>query len=177
MVKLRVTPLITQASPQKFHAGRLQWAGNIFPCALGEMGIKVKKNEGDAATPMGKWRVTQVFFRADRMSRPFSRFPLRIIQKNLGWCDDITSSSYNRLIKLPTHAGHEAMWREDRLYDIVIVLDYNFTPRVKNRGSAIFLHCTAPGLTPTKGCVALELRNLRRILAYLSLRTEIEICR
>ncbi len=94
--------------------------------------------------------------------------PLRQITKTLGWCEDPASGAYNRLIRLPNRAGHETLWREDGLYDVVIVLDYNICPRVKYRGSAIFLHCARDGLSPTVGCVALRQSDLRKLLPRLA---------
>ena len=60
------------------------------------------------------------------------------------------------------------MWREDRLYDVVGILDYNIRPRVRGRGSAIFLHLARPDLSPTQGCVALGAEDMRRLLSRLS---------
>lgn len=177
VVHLKVAPSTTQASRQKFHGGRFQWSGNSVRCALGETGMRALKKEGDRSTPMGTWRLIGAFFRADRMPRPFCRLPLRAIQKNWGWCDDKTSCAYNRFVKLPCRSSHETLWREDRLYDLIIVMDYNFKFRVKNRGSAIFLHCAAPGLSPTKGCIALEKNDFRRLLPRLSARAEITVSR
>jgi L,D-peptidoglycan transpeptidase YkuD (ErfK/YbiS/YcfS/YnhG family) len=80
------------------------------------------------------------------------------------------AASYNRLIRLPSHAGHETMWREDGLYDFVVVLDYNMRPRRRFLGSAIFLHCARPDLSPTLGCVALRATDLRKLLPRLGRR-------
>ena len=69
---------------------------------------------------------------------------------------------------LPLAESHEAMWREDVLYDVVFVLDFNIYPRRVGRGSAIFLHCAKPGLRPTLGCVALAPVDMRRLLPRLA---------
>jgi L,D-peptidoglycan transpeptidase YkuD (ErfK/YbiS/YcfS/YnhG family) len=89
----------------------------------------------------------------------------------MGWCDDPASPAYNRLVKLPFSGSHEEMWRADGLYDLVIVLGYNLSPRRKHRGSAIFLHCARDGFPPTAGCIALRLGDLRRLLPRLSKKT------
>ena len=60
------------------------------------------------------------------------------------------------------------LWREDCLYDMIIVLDYNISPRVKGWGSAIFLHCAKPDFAPTEGCIALQPADLRRLLPRLA---------
>jgi L,D-peptidoglycan transpeptidase YkuD (ErfK/YbiS/YcfS/YnhG family) len=67
------------------------------------------------------------------------------------------------------------LWREDGLYDIVVVLGCNDVPRIKNRGSAIFMHVVRPGLQPTMGCIALRANDLRRLIAIVPRRSEIVI--
>jgi L,D-peptidoglycan transpeptidase YkuD (ErfK/YbiS/YcfS/YnhG family) len=57
------------------------------------------------------------------------------------------------------------MWREDHLYDVVVVLDHNRRPRIRGAGSAIFMHVASPGLAPTAGCIALPRPALLRLLA------------
>ncbi len=87
------------------------------------------------------------------------------MRQNDGWCEDKRSGLYNRPIRLPSPAGHETMWRADHLYDIVGVLDWNMSPRVRGRGSAIFLHLARPGYAPTAGCIALNRRDILLLLA------------
>ena len=70
-------------------------------------------------------------------------------------------------MRLPYRAARESMWRDDGLYDLLVEIDWNFRPRIKGRGSAIFLHVARPGFEPTAGCVALEVAELRRLLARL----------
>ena len=100
---------------------------------------------------------------------------MRPIRRDQGWCDDPASSLYNRPIRMPFRQSHERLWRDDGLYDIVIVLDYNIAPRRKQRGSAIFIHCAREGFAPTEGCIALRRGDLRRLLPRLSRRTVLTI--
>lgn len=137
-------------------------------CALGRAGIRHAKREGDCATPAGSFRLLGGFFRPDKVARQAWRLPLHPIGRGDGWCDDPDSALYNRRVRLPFRAGHEKLWRKDRLYDLVLVLDYNIYPRRRYRGSAIFLHCARPDLAPTEGCVALRAGDLRRLLPRLS---------
>lgn len=78
-------------------------------------------------------------------------------------------------IVLPYPASHERMWRDDRLYDVVLDLDWNRGPIRKGRGSAIFLHLAKPGFEPTQGCVAVDPRAIRRLLQRIGPRTRVEI--
>jgi L,D-peptidoglycan transpeptidase YkuD (ErfK/YbiS/YcfS/YnhG family) len=138
-----------------------------FPCALGRSGMTRLKREGDGATPSGRFAVREVLYRADRGCRPRTRRPVRSIRRNYGWCDAVGDRNYNRMVLHPYPASAEHLWREDTLYDLVAVLDYNVRPRVQGRGSAIFLHVARTGLRPTEGCIALRRFSLELILASI----------
>lgn len=139
--------------------------GNIvLPCALGQSGMRINKREGDGGTPVGTWDVIEMRYRADRVLRPRTRLPLRQTRKQDGWCDASTDRNYNRAVRLPYPQSAEAMWREDHLYDIVVVLSHNMRPRARGRGSAVFVHLAREGYSPTEGCVALSLHHLRLLL-------------
>ena len=107
-------------------------------------------------------------FQAVIGQRPRTALPFFPVNRTLGWCDDPNSGNYNRLVHLPTAARHETLWRDDGLYDLVIVLNYNIVPRRKGTGSAIFLHCARPDFAPTEGCIALRREDLRKTLAALT---------
>ncbi len=166
--RLRATRLPRQAQAQEFPVGRFHAGPVIVRCAIGLGGIRQDKRESDRATPGGTFRLAGAFFRPDRVSRKAWVPPMRRVMPSDGWCDDPGSARYNRRVALPCRASHEKLWRADRLYDLVIVLDYNIHPRRKNRGSAIFLHCARPDFAPTGGCVALRLDDLRRLLPRLA---------
>jgi L,D-peptidoglycan transpeptidase YkuD (ErfK/YbiS/YcfS/YnhG family) len=143
------------------------------PCALGRGGVTHDKREGDGASPAAVLRPIRLFYRADRMRRPRSQLPVAVIRPDDGWCDDPGHPRYNQPVSLPFSASHERMWREDGLYDMVVDLDWNRSPAVPGRGSAIFMHVARPGLAPTEGCIALPSPVLRRILAGLGTDTRI----
>ncbi len=129
--------------------------------------MRARKREGDGATPHGVWRLTLAYYRPDRIARPKAALPLKPLRRDFGWCDAPDDRNYNREVPLPYSASAERLWRDDRLYDIIVVLDYNLTPRTKGRGSAIFMHVARPGLAPTEGCIALKREHLLRLLAAL----------
>ncbi|PWB79521.1 MAG: L,D-transpeptidase catalytic domain protein [Methylocystaceae bacterium] len=149
------------------HEGRLMAGALVLPCALGRTGLTHRKREGDGATPAGSHALLYAFLRAGRMPRPRG-VAARALRPNDIWCDDPRSFLYNRPLRGPSRLGHEELWRPDRLYDIVGVLDYNIRPRVRGRGSAIFFHVASDDLGPTAGCVALRARDMARLLPRLS---------
>lgn len=147
-------------------AGLLRWNGREARCALGRSGVVAAdaKREGDGATPLGRWPMRQVFWRPDRMEKPASHLPTMPIHPQLGWCDDPSHPAYNRLVPLPFPLSHEKLWREDHIYDLVVVLGFNDDPAIPGRGSAIFLHLARTDFSPTEGCVACARDDLIEIV-------------
>lgn len=155
--------------------GILQLANLKFPVTLGRGGIGFLKREGDGATPRGTWRVRDVYYRSDRIRRPPTKLTAKPIRPHDSWCDAANDRNYNRKVSMPYKASAEKLWRQDGLYDLVVVLDYNEVPRVKGRGSAIFLHIARRGFSPTEGCIAMSRQHLLRLLAAVSPPTAIAI--
>ena len=145
-------------------AGRLSWAGRHYRCALGPGGVRLEKREGDGATPAGAFPLRRVLYRADRVQRPLTRLPVARLGRDDGWCDDAADPRYNQQVRLPYAASHEHLWRQDHVYDVIVVLGFNDAPVVPGRGSAIFLHVARPDYGPTAGCVALALPDLLALL-------------
>lgn len=137
-------------------------------CALGRGGRRVTKREGDGATPKGCFELLNVYYRPDRENRPRTELPVEPLTPQDGWCDDPAHPRYNRPIELPFDAGHEKMWRADRLYDLVVVLNQNMFPAVPGRGSAIFFHVAREGYAPTEGCIAIAPEHMRLVLTHVT---------
>ena len=162
-----MTQNAVKSGPEDFvvtNDGVLRWGGRRYPCALGAAGIKADKREGDRATPAGRFALRRVLYRPDRLAPPKTRLPVAPLGPRDGWCDDPQDALYNQPIRQPFRGNFEALWRDDPLYDVIVVLAFNDSPVVPGRGSAIFLHAAAPGYRPTKGCVALALKDLLEIL-------------
>ena len=153
------------SSPGDRSRGFLRCGSLTLPCALGRGGVTHMKREGDGATPAGRHRLLRLVVRRDRLPGPHAALPASAMRRDDGWCEDPRHGRYNCPVRLPSAAGHDAMWRDDHLYDVVGVLDWNMRPRVRGRGSAIFLHLCRPGFAPTLGCIALRRPDLKRLLA------------
>jgi L,D-peptidoglycan transpeptidase YkuD (ErfK/YbiS/YcfS/YnhG family) len=145
-------------------AGEARWRELRFRCALGKGGLKRNKREGDGATPIGAWPMRRLLYRADRMTAPATRLPSSPIAPQDGWCDDPADPAYNRPVRLPFGGRHERLWREDEIYDLLVVLGHNDDQVVAGLGSAIFLHVARGDYRPTEGCVALVHADLARVL-------------
>ena len=144
-------------------------------CALGKRGIGYKREEGDLITPKGKYKIKFILYRKDRVKKIQSKIKKIIIKKNMGWCDDPNSRKYNQLVKLPTNYSSEKLYRRENIYDIILVLNYNMSPIIKNKGSAIFIHVSKKNYKKTEGCVALKKIHLLKILEELKNNTKVKI--
>ena len=143
-------------------------------CTIGKRGIGSKKKEGDLITPKGKYKIKYILYRKDRVKIQ-SKIKKIVIKKNMGWCDDPKSNEYNKLINLPSVYKHEKLYKKENFYDIIIVLNYNMSPIVKNKGSAIFIHVARKNYKKTEGCVAINKISLLKILKDLKINTKVKI--
>ena len=159
-----MTVLIEVRAARDQTQGMLTAGGRTYRCALGAAGIRHDKREGDKATPAGTFALRRVLYRPDRGDPPATGLPASGIGRHDGWCDDPADPAYNRPVALPYAANCETMWRDDRLYDVVVVLGHNDDPVVPGAGSAVFLHVAKPDFGPTEGCVALAREDLLEIV-------------
>ena len=153
----------------------LKYKNFRFRCALGKAGIGKKKKEGDNITPKGLYKIVKIYYRKDRIKKISSKCESIKITKNIGWCDDPNSKKYNKIINLPTKYSYEKLYRKDNVYDLILVLNYNMNPVIKNKGSDIFIHITKKKYQPTQGCVALKKNNLLKLISKINKNIKIKI--
>jgi L,D-peptidoglycan transpeptidase YkuD (ErfK/YbiS/YcfS/YnhG family) len=146
-------------------------------CALGKGGVRpaADKREGDGASPAGVWPIRRVLYRPDKVPAPRTALPTAAIGAADGWCDAPGDPAYNRPVTLPYPASAERMWRDDDVYDVVVVLGHNDDPVVDGAGSCIFMHLIRPGYLPTEGCVALAPADMAAFLAAATPGDAVEI--
>ena len=145
-----------------------------FRCAIGKNRLKKNKIEGDGSTPIGKFKLLNLYYRKDKIKYIKTNLNKIFIKKNLGWCDDVKSKFYNKPISINKNIKHEKMFRHDKKYDLIIVLDYNFKKPILGKGSAIFIHITND-YKPTAGCIALKKKDLLILLKLISKNTFLKI--
>jgi L,D-peptidoglycan transpeptidase YkuD (ErfK/YbiS/YcfS/YnhG family) len=156
-------------------SGYLKYKNFKYRCALGKAGVNKKIKEGDNITPKGVFKITKIYYRADKIKIIKTNIKKIKITKNMGWCDDPLSHFYNRQIKLPSKFSHEKLHRNDNLYDLIAVINYNTNPIIKNKGSAIFMHIAERSYKKTQGCIALKKKDLFNILSQINKNTKIKI--
>jgi len=162
-------------APGQVSAGIARLGPLTMTCALGRSGISAAKVEGDGCTPAGRFPVRRLFYRPDRIRDVAAHVPVQPIGPSDGWCDDPGDTAYNRLVTRPYPASHEALWREDALYDLVLVIGHNDAPVIPGKGSAVFLHVAQPDYAPTEGCVAFARADLVALLDKIDASTEVVI--
>lgn len=155
----------------------LTFDGQDYHCAVGRGGISDHKREGDGVTPVGVWALRRLLYRADRLARPPTILSAEALARQDGWCDDPGHADYNRQVRLPHDGRCEQLWREDHVYDLIVVLGHNDDPVVAGAGSAIFLHIATADYAPTAGCVALAEPDLRAVLAGLDQTSRLAVTR
>ena len=161
--------------PGRPSQGWLRAGSWCVPVALGRGGVKANKREGDGGTPRGSFRPLRLWWRPDRLVLPPTMLPSRRIGRSDAWCEDPRDRRYNRPFQRSAIEPGDRLWRDDRLYDVIIEIDHNRRPRVAGRGSAVFIHVARPGFRPTAGCVALKPRELRLLARKLGPKTRIMI--
>ena len=144
-------------------------------CVVGKRGIGLKRKEGDFITPKGIYRVKYILYRKDRIKKIQTKIKKIAIRKDMGWCDDPKSKDYNKLIKLPFAYNFEKLFRKENNYDIILILNYNMKPVIKNKGSAIFIHIAKKNYKKTEGCIALKKIHLLKIIKRINKNTTIKI--
>ena len=145
-----------------------------FKCSIGKSGLKKNKLEGDNCTPTGIFSLGPVYYRNDRVDKPNTKLKTLIINKKMGWCDDPTNINYNKEIKLNKKVKAEKLYRKNKIYDIIIVINYNTKRIIRNKGSAIFIHIT-DNYKPTRGCIALSLNDIEILLKIIKKNSKIKI--
>lgn len=153
-----------------FHAfatGRFIGPNFEARCALGRGGVVAAeaKREGDGATPAGLWPMRRVLYRPDREQPPLTALPVAALAPNNGWCDAPGDPAYNAPVTHPYQASAERLWRDDSVYDLIVVLGFNDDPVRAGAGSAIFLHLAQPDWRATDGCVAVDRDTMLRVLS------------
>jgi L,D-peptidoglycan transpeptidase YkuD (ErfK/YbiS/YcfS/YnhG family) len=144
-------------------------------CAIGKRGITHKKLEGDNKTPVGTFKFNSIFYRKDRIKKIKISLKKNVIKKKMGWCDDSNSKFYNKLIMFPFKFKAEKLWLRENIYDIVLIINYNTNPVIKEKGSAIFLHIAKKNYQSTKGCLAISKKDMNLLTSKINTKTKLII--
>ena len=146
-----------------------------FRCSIGKKGLSNKKKEGDKRTPKGKFSLGNLYYRKDRIVKPFTKLKCIPIKKSMGWCNDEKNKKYyNKLVNINKKVRLEKLFRKDYKYDLMIPINYNSNVRRLGKGSAIFLHLTK-NYQPTAGCVALSKKDFIILLKLINKKTQIKL--
>ena len=146
-----------------------------FRCSIGKNGKIKKKVEGDKKTPIGHYAIENLYYRSDRIKKPFTNLKCIKIKKDMGWCDDpLDNKNYNKLVYINKKIKCEKLYRKNHSYDLLIPIKYNFLKPIKFKGSCIFIHLTN-NYKPTAGCIALKKSDFLIMLKLINKKTKIKI--
>lgn len=151
-----------------------QWMkrGSQFAVVVGHNGTTpaLNKFEGDGKTPEGLYPLVELFGRGPRSGL---KMTYNMIDSNDKWVDDQTSPNYNQWVRGDTAAkSFENLLRADTDYDLFAVIGYNMKPIVPGKGSAIFMHIWTTPDKGTSGCVAMDPKQLGRVIDWLDTKSE-----
>ena len=168
--------IVVRRAPGPAHRAILAFGPLRFRAAIGRNGITAFKREGDGRTPIAAVALLYGYRDArHRQGWPRSGLRLMATKADDGWCDAPASPNYNRPVRLPFAASHERLQRDDGIYDLVIVMDWNMRSRARNRGSAVFFHLARPDFSPTAGCVAIAPEAMRVLLPHLRVGMRLKV--
>ena len=145
-----------------------------FKCCVGKNGLRSNKREGDKCTPKGKFKIGNLYYRPDKVKKPFTKINIKQIKKNMGWCDDSFNKDYNKQININKNTKGEKLYRNDYKYDYLIVIEYNTRKVRPHKGSAIFLHLTK-NYEKTAGCIAVSKKDFLIIIKIINKNSKIII--
>ena len=137
--------------------------------------ILYNKKECDNKTPKGNFKFEYILYRRDRVLKIKANLKKIIIKKNMGWCDDPKSKYYNHLISAPFKHSYEKLWLKENIYDIILIINYNLNPVIKNKGSDIFLHIAKKKYQHTKGCIAIGKKDMKLLISKIDKTTKLKI--
>ena len=144
-----------------------------FKCAIGKNGLKKNKIEGDKSTPKGIFSLGKLYYRSDRVPKPETNLTTKKITKNLGWCDISNNKYYNQEVSSLKNVNGEKFFRKDSKYDYLIIINYNKN-KIKNKGSAIFIHLTRD-YKATNGCIAVNENDFLILAKLINKKTHIKL--
>ena len=126
---------------------------------------EVLKYEGDGKAPAGLFSLSGFFgYKGEDFNFPYQKLTTSDI-----CVDDSDSKHYNKLLKTQdtkAFKSFEKMRRDDNLYALGIIVDYN-KKGLKKRGSCIFIHIQRAENSPTSGCTSIQREDLLRIMKWL----------
>ena len=154
---------------------RLDAADLVMPALSARQGSLRQRTSVGHGHAQSDWQLRYVYFRPDRITLPAISLPAIKLTPDMGWCDDPHHAHYNMPVERPFAASHERLWREDGLYDVIVVLGHNDSPPKPFLGSAVFFHLREQHTAFTAGCVAVTRDDMMALLETADTTTILRI--
>lgn len=130
-------------------------------CKYGKNGFSKNRYAGDNTTPIGVFPLLYAFGTEENVN---TKMEYRKINNNSYFSDDETNiNNYNTWIEsnIPIKGEHLIEYPQE--YHYAIVIGFNINPKIKGRGSSIFLHCKGKK-GYTAGCIAISEKCMVNLL-------------
>jgi L,D-peptidoglycan transpeptidase YkuD (ErfK/YbiS/YcfS/YnhG family) len=141
------------------------------PCFVGKNGFSIMRKAGDFTTPVGLFKILYAFGTEDLK---LNNIEYRQIKSTSYYCDDEKSKYYNEWIESDTPIIGEHLIDYPTEYHYGVTLDFNMNPKIKGKGSSIFLHCNGKNKY-TAGCIAIKDVLMYKLLSLIDTKTYILI--
>ncbi len=140
---------------------------NPVEVGIGKNGFAppLNKLEGDGKSPTGIFRLGKLFTYEKKLN---TLLEYQQTTKEDKWIDDPNSEDYNTYVRGSTNAkSYENLLLNSDAYKYCMVIEYNTSPVIKGKGSAIFFHLGVKKPYFTAGCVAINEENMKLIVNWL----------
>ncbi len=148
--------------------------GGIYPSC--------DKYEGDGRTPEGIYEIGECF--GNTYPDCDMKVPYTVITDDDYWDGDSESETYNLHVKGSEKSSewlkrgqYEHLIKYTESYKYAAMINYNVSPAVPGKGSAIFLHVPSKGATSSAGCVVIPEAYMLKALEMIEEGTVIIIQR
>ena len=133
-------------------------------CEYGKNGFSKNRHSGDNTTPIGVFPLLYAFGTEKNVN---TKMEYRQITENSYFSDDEENlEEYNSWIEssIPIKGEHLIDYRKE--YQYAIVIGFNIKPKIKGKGSSIFLHCKGEK-GYTAGCIAIDESYMIKLLGKI----------
>lgn len=146
-----------------------KWVLKLDPVevSIGKNGFApvLSKREGDGKSPTGIFRLGKLYTYEKQLN---TRLEYQQTTADDKWIDDPNSKDYNTYVRGATTAkSYENLLLNNDAYKYCMVIEYNTSPIIKGKGSAIFFHLGVKKSYYTAGCVAIDEENMNLVVNWL----------
>lgn len=134
-------------------------------CNYGKNGFSLNRHSGDFTSPIGSFPILYAFGTEEIID---TKLKYKKITNNSYFSDDENNmNQYNTWIESDTPIKGEHLSKYPEEYNYGLVIGFNINPKIKGKGSSIFLHCKGEKKY-TAGCIAIDKDDIIYLLRKIN---------